>query len=72
MLNYMHSYPFLDSHSHVIDNHKSGYLGIARCFNVQGNKWSKRTDFQTTLAGSDVCTMHWYSVHYLFHYFLMI
>ena len=32
----------------TVDNLAS-YLGMARCFNVQGKKWSKRTNFQTLI-----------------------
>ena len=31
-----------------MNKHESGSLGMARCFNVQGNKWSNLTNFQTT------------------------
>ena len=33
-----------------IDNHGSGYLGMAGCFSVQGKKWSKLTHFQPILS----------------------
>ena len=33
-----------------IDNHGSGYLGMAGCSSVQGKKWSKLTNFQPTLS----------------------
>ena len=36
--------------AYSIDNHGSGYLGMAGCFSVQGKKWSKLTNFQPTLS----------------------
>ena len=55
----------------LIDNHGSGYLGMAGCFSVQGKKWSKRTHFQPTLSWFQMflevtnCTSLFYNLHSL-------